>query len=366
MALNFTPKGKANPTAPNPANTPTAQTRTQITYGQPAASTARIDALKSKLTGKPIPNPVARRPAGSSARAEEFSKLQKFESATPPPTKPIGQSSARMEDVDLSNIAPPPSGLAPGAQLAQTDTSIEVPKATEATSEPVSPQFVALAKQERAIRKARIELEAQQAAWKREREGFVSKEQLKADALKTLSEVGISYDQLVESQLNQTPPDPNQPLLDKIAELEKKLAGVDERFESQTKSSYDAAVNQIRKDATLLVDSDAAFETIKATGQTEQIVDLIKKVFDAEGEVLPVEEAAKLIEEKLVEAEYKRFETLSKLSKIKARMQPPTESDEATSLQSQPTTTTLSNKGASQRPLTARDRAILAFNQTKA
>ncbi len=364
MALNFTPKGKTGSAGPQAPAAPT--TRPQVNYGAPKASTARVDALKGKLTGNPVPQPAPPRKAGSSARAEQFAGLQKF--GLPAGTEaPPSQPNSRDARANLANEAPPPSGLREGAELSQLDTNVDAQTPGEAKAEPLSPQFVALAKQERMIRKARQELAAEKAALKQEREGMVAKSALQADPLKALSEAGVTYDQLVELQLNQAAPDPNQTLLDKIAALEAKLNGVDEKFVTRDKQSYEAAVNQIRNDVKLLVDSDAAFETIKATEQSEEVVELIKKVFDAEGTVLPVEEACKLIEDKLVDREYARVERLSKLSKIKSRMSPPAEPEEANPVAATtPRTTTLTNDGSVQRTLTARERAILAFNQSKA
>lgn len=376
MALNYTPKPKSNPTAPQ-QQTVTPQ-RSQVRYGVPAASTARADALKAKLTGKaPTQNPAPPRVGRTSARQEEFAKLpNQVQTPRVQTPSPVGNSSARQAPKDLSQVAPPPSGLAPGATapapqgapMSQTNNSVETEGTpTEATSEPLSPQFVALAKQERMIRKARMEQKAREDAWKQDQAKFISKDELLADPLKVLSEAGITYDKLTESQLSQLNPDPNQALLDQIAELKARLEGVDETFKKRDSQAYDAALNQIRSDVGLLVDSDPAFETIKATGQSEDVVDLIKRVFDAEGTVLPVEEACKLVEDKLVDREFERVQKISQLSKIKSRMEPPAEIPEEATLGQQPTikTQTLTNQGSLQRPLSARERAILAFKKAE-
>jgi len=361
MALNITPKAKSNPSNPQPVATPPA--RPQVNYGKPTTSSARVAALKDKLSKAPPPTPQAPRRAGSSARAEEYAALQKF-----PTPQPQGRTSARQEAP--TEFPPQPSGLAPGAvapELSQSNNNVEPPAQVEATSQPLSPQFVALAKQEKAIRRARQELKMREDALKQREAEYVPKSLLTSDPLKALTEAGVTYDRLVELQLNQVAPDPNQALLDKIASLEARLAGVDEQFTKRDSQQYDAAVNQIRRDAKLLVDSDPAFETIKATGQTEHVVELIKQVFNAEGEVLPVEEAARLVEEKLVDREFKRFESLGKLAKIKSRLAPPAEiPEEASPLQPQPKQTTLTNQGSVQRALTARERAIMAVEKRMA
>lgn len=364
--MPLTVEPKANPAAPQ-APTPTG--RHQVNYGTPTPTTARVEALKQKLTNPSVPQQTAApRVAGSTARQEQYSKQpHQAPKRIPQQTQ---QHSQPMQDIE-----PPPSGMPPAnvqaqapQELSQNDISVgeQEEPSSEATEKPLSPQFVALAKQERAIRKARQELKAQQESWEREKATYVNLENLKADPLKALAEAGISYDRLTELQLGQINPDPNQQLLDKIQELETKLAAVDEQFTKRDTAQYEAAVNQIRNDAKLLVDSDPAFETIKETGETESVVELIRKVFDAEGTILAVEEAARLVEDKLLENKLAEIEKLSKLSKFKSRLGIPAEiPEEASELQQQQTATTLTNQGTVSRPLSARERAIQAFEKAK-
>jgi len=351
-------ENKGTPAIPA-SKTPTS--RVEVVMGRPSSTTARTEALKARLTGQPTNNPAPPRVAGSSARADQYSKLQSY---APPP------QSAQTDYVQpMQNVEPPPGGM-PAANEApvqdaapQINNNVETePVETEAASQPLSPQFVALAKREQAIRKARQELKSQQEAWEREKAAYVNLEQLKADPIKALNELGLTYDKLTELQLSQLNPDPNQQLLDKIAQLESKLASVDEQFVNRDKQAYTAAVNQIRNDVKLLVDSDPSFETIKETGETESVVELIEKVFQKEGTILAVEEAARLVEDKLLENKIAEIEKLTKLQKIKSRLgklaEPPAEAAKAPQPQ-----TTLSNNGAVQRTLSPRERAILKIQE---
>ena len=361
MPLLTEVKAASNQVAPNPVNN-----RVEVKMGTPAPTTARVDALKARLTGQSVNNnPATPRPAGSTARAEQYAKLQNQAGVKQAPV----EKKQPMQDVE-----PPPAQpnavsnpVEPTQELSQINNNVETTEdAQEATENPDSAQLAALAKQERQIWKARKELKAQQEALKAEQASYVSKDLLKSDPLKALSEAGISYEKLTELQLSQVAPDPNQHLINKITELEAKLAAVDEQFTKRDSQAYDAAINQIRNDAKLLVDSDDTFETIKATGETEAVVELIKKVFDAEGTILSVEEAAKLVEEKLLDRKLKEVETLTKLSKIKSRLSKPAENPEEVIApqqgQKQPT---LSNSAAVSRPLSSRERAILAFENAK-
>lgn len=361
MALNVTPKASGARSA-NQQVTIKAPERASVRLGAPSPSTARSEALKSRLNANQRPSGNQSIPGKSSARQANPIGQQQY--TTQPQTKPIGKTSARQETQDWSKVAPPPGGPTQPQEMSQLNISTETARpAAEVTNEPPSPQLVALARQERQLRKAHQQLKAEKDAWKLEQANYVRKDSLLSKPLETLGEVGLSYDQLVELQINQAQPqDPQKPLLDKIAELEARLGKVDEQFTQRDKSAYDAAVGQIRRDATLLVDSDPAFETIKASGETESVVKLIERIFQEEGDVLSVEDASKLVEDKLIENEVARIQKLSKLSKIKSRLAPPTEiSEEANSEQQlQPQVKTLSNKGAAQRPLTARERAVNA------
>ncbi len=370
MALNVTPKASSTN-----SNTKSATiTRQEVSIARPTASTSRAEALKARLMNKSPTQPVVPRPMGSTARREEMSKLNKFTA----PTQAQPQMTGRIDGQALSDIAPPPSGLAAGQEAVQTPNTVEAPKApAEANSEPLSPQAASLARKEMQVRKAQRDLKAAQDAWKQDQANYVTKDRITTETLKVLSEAGITPDKLVELQINQASAnDPQQALLNRIADLETKLLGITDpengTLAQRDKAAYQSAVKQIRSDAKLLVDSNPEFETIKSEGQTEEVVKLITAVFDEEGEILDVEEAASLIEAKLTSRLMKQYEKMSKYSKIKAKFGQAAEQSEANTAQltqQTPRVNTLTNVGASQRPLTARDRAVLkvqdAINQAK-
>lgn len=367
MALNITPK-----TSSANSNTPSATvTRKEVSVARPTASTSRAEAFKKKLAAQVPAQPVAPRPTGSSARREEMAKLNKFNTPAPQQAQPKQQS--RVPEEDLTNIAPPPSGLAAGQDLIQPNTSVETPEKTpEAPSEPLSPQFVALARKERQVRRAQQELKAAQDAWKQDQVNFIPKSRLKSETLAVLAEEGITPDNLFELQLKQaSSQDPQQVLLNKIADLESKLTGLTDpengTLAQRDKANYDQALEVIREDATLLVDSDPSYGLIKSEGQTEEVVKLIATIFDEEGKILSVEEAAGLVEEKLTQRLAKQYDRLSKFEKLKAKIGKPAETQEeaapAQLPQQKPMTNTLTNAGALQRPLSARDRAVLKVQE---
>lgn len=352
----------------NTSSTPSVKiSRSEVSFGAPKGSTARVEALKTRLNATPPSQPIAPRPAGSSARREEMAKLNKFTSSPQSPTPAV--SNSRSIPNNLGEIAPPPSGLAPGSVESAPGKTVEAPQKTlEASNETLSPQLVALTRKEQQLRKAQKELKAAQDAWKQEQANYIPRSALTSDTLKVLSEAGITADKLVELQINQaTPQDPNKALLDKISALEKQLQDVIDpengTLAQRDKSAYTQAVSQIRDDAKLLVESNPAFETIKSENKTEDVVELITGVFDEEGIILDVEEAAQLVEDKLVEHLTRQFDRISKYQKIKAKTGQQAELAEATNAQLEqkdsPKINTLTNAGSSMRPLSARDRAVL-------
>ena len=343
----------------------------EVTVGRQSPTTARAEALKARLMNQPSPNPAPPRIATTSARQEQYAQLQSYAPAQP--------AAPTQHSQPLSDVPPPPSGLSPDAapaeavqhtsDLSQSDKSVEVKEtSTEAASQPLSPQFVALAKKEQAIRKARQELKAQQEAFERERANYVAKESLRENPLSALNELGLTYDKLTELQLSQQNPDPNQQTLEQLeklkAQLEERLTSFDKRLEDRDKQAYDAAVNQIRRDVELLVDSDPTFETIKASGEIGTVVELIEKVFHKEGNILSVEEAAKLVEDALVERETERVQQLLKVQKLKSRLGM-LEKTQEPEVQQQPQPT-LSNSQSVNRPLTARERAVMRVQELNA
>ncbi len=368
MPLNTVPKGQsANSNTPSKV---VSKPSVQLTHQK--ASSARVDALKARLAQQPqapVAQPIARRPAATSARREEISKLQRF--ASPPPQSPPRQAAPQR----LQDIEPPPSGLAQGAAVPPVDNNIEAPQtSTAAISESLSPQAEALARKEIQLRKAQLRFKAEQDAWKQEQAKYLPKERLSTDTLKVLAEAGITPDKLVELQVNQAASqDPNQVLLNRIAELEGQIKGIIDpetgTLAQRDKAAYDQVIKQIGSDAKLLVDSDPRFGTIKSEGQTSEIVKLINLVFDEEGTVLDVEEAAEIIEAKLVDRLTKQYERISKLDKFKAKFGQPAENPaEVVPAQRQPALrqhTTLTNQGASQKPLSPRDRAVLAVQAAR-
>lgn len=250
--------------------------------------------------------------------------------------------------------------------------------------DPLSSQYAMLARKEKALRAKQQQMEQsikqrEEALKARESElltkntqqdmsSYISKDKIKQQTLQVLAEAGVSYDELTQQILNQTPTDPRTEA--HISRLEAQIKKLEEANETSQKSqtkqqqdAYEAAVRQIRTDAKKLVHTDPSYEMIKSTGSVNDVVDLIEKTYAQDGIVLSVEDAAAEVEEYLAEEAVK----LARLSKIQNRLKPVAKATTNSNVQSPQTPKqqqpmkTLTNASASSRPLSARERAMLRF-----
>lgn len=196
---------------------------------------------------------------------------------------------------------------------------------------------------------------------------YIHKDKLKQNAYGVLSEVGVSYDDISQQALAAQSPDAQylrqmrEESQAEIRSLREELGKTKQTFEQQQTQAYQQALTEIRNEATKLVNKDPQFETIKATRSVKDVVELIERTFKEEGTLLSVEEAAEAVENHLVEEAMK----LSNITKIKERLRKNSEQPRQTPTQPQSGNTnnmkTLTNAVSSTRPLSGRERALLAF-----
>lgn len=254
-------------------------------------------------------------------------------------------------------------------------------EATKAPDKMISSEYAVLARKEKALR---AKVQAQEAASKaredalRAREeaikakeqeyqtNYIPKDRLAKDTLAVLNESGLDYDKITQLALNSPKPEElalmNQvrALEEKIAKLEGSYEKTQKTFEERDIQAYENVKAQMHSDAARLVKNNPEFETIDKTDSIADIVDLIEKTYNTDKVLLTVEEAAKEIEDHLIEEALKVYE----INKIKSRLSPKkTEEAPKQSVQSQVQPQgikTLTNQVASTRHLSTRERAILA------
>jgi hypothetical protein len=145
---------------------------------------------------------------------------------------------------------------------------------------------------------------------------------------------------------------------EELRKVREEQANSRKSIEQQQAQAYQQALSQIRAETKNLVNSDPSFEAIKATGSVNDVVELIERTFNEDGKLLTVEEAASAVEEYLTEEATR----LSKIGKIQKRLQAAQQSNSAKKpVQEQPQLKTLTNGVGAQKPLNARERALLAF-----
>lgn len=243
------------------------------------------------------------------------------------------------------------------------------PNTPEASSEvkPLDPHHEALAKKESAIRAREREIQAKEAALDARVKQAVEdaltqyRGRLKSAPLDVLNDEGLTYDQLVEQAVQQA--DPNYQTTRAIQQKLETIEANQKRLEEESKKSADsqreAAVKQISYDVQELIDNDASFETIKATGSSSDVVELITRTFDETGKLLSVDTAAKMVEDELFQEAIK----IANLTKVKEKLKPELTPElvKGSKPQAQQQATTLTNQMTSKKPMTARERAIARF-----
>jgi len=196
-------------------------------------------------------------------------------------------------------------------------------------TKPLDPQLVALAKTKRALQVKERELAQREAEIAAKTQGpnledYVSKADLKANPLK-IFETGITYDQLTEAILN-NPTAGSSEIASLKAEIQALKEGLDTKFQERDQLSEKQVLTQMQRETELLTAQGEEFEAIREAKAQKHVVDLIHKTWKETGEILDVMDAAKLVEEQLIEdalpfARLKKFQ--SRLTPAEEQVQEP-------------------------------------------
>jgi hypothetical protein len=278
--------------------------------------------------------------------------------------------SSKTISVTPSALPVTTSTVAPVTVPAIAQTQQEVAKPSS------DPRLEQMARRERALRSQAKQLQAMKAelsALKAPKPPTA--EEMKAQFLADPTKFGVTYEELANRYLKQ--PTPQEQEMNALrAELQALKDGQQKTLDSVEASqqrAYNQAVKQLTREVTLLVDGSEAFEAINASPiNKEAVVAYIETTYKEDGILLTADEAAKQVEDYLVEEAIR----LASLKKVRAKLTPetapepvvpasqtvsqttrqpaPTLSRSATSV----TTSPLSNK---QR----RERAIAAFMGAK-
>lgn len=323
-----------------------------------SASPDRIARAKAVLSGEPAP--IATDPQVE--RAEKSIRRIKMKTkASPDRYRPEGTPVLEDQGKSIDAI----DASTPVAD--KVDPNAETPAAIEAT-QPLSPQFAALAKQKRALQLKERELLTREQALATQSTGTKSMEEyrarIKANALSVLQEEGVTYDQLTEQILasgNESNP--------AVTRLEAKIAALEKGLETQTKSQVDRDTAQeeqvftiMGKEAQDLLAKPESNPAISIMGYEPEVMKLIRTMWKEKGIALEVSEAIKMVEEEaLPDARAK----IAKAEMLKQLLTPAEQQQQAAQQGANKTMRTLTNRDGVSAPLTPRERAIAAFHGTK-
>lgn len=240
-------------------------------------------------------------------------------------------------------------------QSAISDTTEQVNATVEAT-QPLSPQFAALAKQRRALQVKEREIADREKALTAQPANDGSTDviaRLKSDPLSVLQEHGVTYDQLTQAIIaNQSGASPELQALK--AEIKALKEGVDKNFTERDSAAEQQVLAEMRREAEQLAKEGDAFEMVRETQSLEDVMTLIHRTYKETGEVLDVSEAMQLVEDELINESLK----IANIKKVQGRLTAPPASQP--SQQQQRTMKTLTNRDTATVPMDRKARALAA------
>ena len=251
-----------------------------------------------------------------------------------------------------TNRSPAPREYPQVEESTVSDPTEQVPAVTEAT-QPLSPQFAALAKQKRALQVKERELADREKALTSQPATDGSSdlvERLKSSPLSVLQEHGVTYDQLTDAILASQNQNPDILALQK--EIKALKEGVDKSLSDREAQAEAAVLAEMQKEAEALIAEGDEFEMVRETKSLPDAMDLIKRTYKETGEVLEVSEALRLCEEELLNESLK----VASFKKVQSKLAP-----QPVTQQPQKTLKTLTNRDSSVAPLDRKARALAAF-----
>lgn len=245
-----------------------------------------------------------------------------------------------------------------GEALSSTSESNE--QATVEATQPLSPQFAALAKQKRALQVKERELADREKALQT---GSVTDNapdliaRLKSQPLSVLQEHGVTYDQLTEAILSEQ--NGIHPEIQALkAELKALKEGVDKTFITKEEQAEEAALTEMLFEAEGLAKEGEAYEMIREQNAYDQVLRLIHKTYKETGRVLDTAEAMETIEVKLLQD----AEKLARIKKVQSRIAP--EPIQPLQQQQNKQMRTLTARDTAKPQMDRRARALAAFQGT--
>ena len=269
-----------------------------------------------------------------------------------PAMKTITMQTNRTVNRDI----PAQEEVAPEPEIANSDTSVQA-NATREVTQPLSPQFAALAKQRRALQQERAALDRDKASLAGPTRAELEAK-IKSQPLSVLQELGVTYDQLTQDILAaQGGITPEITALK--AEIKALKEGVDKTFSDKDSAAEKSVLAEMRRTINNLASQGDDFELVRETRSQPEVLDLIHRTWKQTGEIMDEAEAMRLVEDDLINQSLK----IAKLKKVQGKLTPevPLEQQPKSAVtQPQTSMRTLTNKDSGVRQMSRRQRAIAA------
>lgn len=285
-----------------------------------------------------------------------------------------------VEDAKRRAAAEP----AKAKEVVATPTTPEATVSADKVVEPLSSKFAQVAKIERQAREtlkaAKAEREAiakERSEWKARLDAAdVAKANAKLDVAGYLAQAGLSYEDVVNYQLNGSRPTPElqvAQLRDEFAQGQKQREEQARREQEQLRAQQTQQLEAWRSGVVDFVRANAAkYELIHQQGAHQLVPTVMQQAFEKSQKVLSEAEAADLVEKHLEQ----QVEALLKTTKFQARLKPATSEVQPAVTAAQPRTPLTNGLTASstavngQRPGKRSDQArinaaLLAMNAGK-
>ena len=273
---------------------------------------------------------------------EESAKLGDVASST---TKSIKMNVNRTPDVVdalREALTPPEVGI--------SDTDVQTKPEPEAIKQ-VSPQVAAFAKAKRALQVKERELADKEKALQAPGQSRAELEQrIKSQPLSVLQELGVTYDQLTNEILGKQGNGDIDALKSEITSLKKTI---DDKFSEKDIAQEQAVFDHMKNNVDRIVASSNEYKFIRESKSQDDVLDLIKRTWHEQGDVLDEEEAMNLIEAELREDARRYVKLMGELE--------PTTPAPAQPAPQQQGIRTLTNKDSARSQQSRRQRAIAAM-----
>jgi hypothetical protein len=273
-----------------------------------------------KITPAPQLNPPATNPTNHHVEQRRTLKIQT--NFTPERMEYPAQTETQTQSVQRP---------APAAAQDPADNSAPNEQAQQAPEDkkPLSPQFAALMKRERAVQVKEAAIAKREEALKNAPqstpEANVLIERIKTDPLGTIADIGgWDYQKLTDLVMKEMEgggpalTKVEQQLTAKIEQLQKQLSDRDEAAKTEKSDAEKAQSARLRSQAEHLVSTDDNYLMIRETKSYDDVTALISAVRKDEGVELTVKEACDLVEKDLLDESLK----IARIPKVQSSLSP--------------------------------------------